>query len=195
MKIDHGMDTLMTVFSGMAALMCLLVGLQLFALEARIGQAAAGGLPGADFQFRQWQASVHMGAVMSLGAGALVFLFGLRHQRTAGMAGRRRLPPADPASQALDMESLSVRVFEVDDADRSVEIIAGDPVPASILPPPRPIVWHPLDETEDAPPTLDPGRAVNPADSIVQSIREAAAHGRPAARESFLDRLRRRRRG
>ena len=52
MKTERSMGTLMTVFSGVAALLCLLSGLQLFALESQIDQASDNLTEGAG-EFRK----------------------------------------------------------------------------------------------------------------------------------------------
>ncbi len=189
----------MTVFSGIASLMCLLVGLQLLSLESQIGQAIPKATPGAEFQFTRWQTEAHTGAIMSLGAGILILLFGIRHHYTAGKPGGKRSP--ESGGSAMDLESLSVRVFEVDQENRSVEITsADDTVPEHGRQQPK-IVWHPLSGQEDdphqpAPPVCDP------ADSIVQSIQDAvwpetaknrSRHPDRQARKSFLGRIIRRR--
>ena len=204
MKSDRGMITLMTVFSGIAALMCLLVGLQLLSLESKIGQAIPNGLAGSDLQLTQWQTEVHTGAIMSLGAGVLVFLFGIRHHSTAGKPRRKRAPQAGAGSSTIDLESLSVRVFEIDAEDRSVEITSDDDDDAAPAPAPgdeqAQIVWHPLDDQEDDPQAPRP--AGDSADSIVQSIQDAALPGAAGNQsplpgghslQSFLSRILRRR--
>lgn len=186
----------MTVFSGLAALMCLLVGLQLFSLETRIGQAAGPGPTGADPQFSRWRTEVHTGAIMSLGAGVLIFLFGLRnHARSRSASGRPTACDLDPSP--IEPDSLSIRVFEVDDQDRSVELTAGDDLALEREIEKPPILWHPLDDRDDGPdPDLAGGR--DPAESIVQSIEDAVPPGRrrsgnpsasPRVRKSFLGRL------
>lgn len=202
MKSDRGMVTLMTVFSGIASLMCLLVGLQLLSLESQIGQASSLGVPGSDLQFMRWRTEVHTGAIMSFGAGILVFLFGLRHLSTSGNPGRGRSSETGTDSSTIDLESLSVRVFEVDAEDQTVEISSGgDTEPKASGEQPK-IVWLPLDDQEtdldkEAGPTADP------ADSIVRSIQEASArdsnrNNPPFATDrswkSFLGRIIRRRR-
>ncbi|MEN8005937.1 MAG: hypothetical protein ABFS42_02940 [Candidatus Krumholzibacteriota bacterium] len=172
MKFEHGMGTLMTVFSGVAALMCLLVGIQLLFLESRIGQAAANSAPAADVPLLLWKAEAHTGAIMSLGAGVLILLFGLRHHAIAGRAAKPRTSAGETAVSSADLESLSVRVFEVDATDRSVEISASpdEPRPPA-APPARPTMsWAPLDEGESK---SKPG--TDPADSILRSIREATS--------------------
>ena len=193
------MITLMTVFSGIASLMCLLVGLQLLSLDSQIGQAIPNATAGADLQFTRWQTEVHTGAIMSLGAGVLILLFGIRHHYTAGKPGGKRSPQA--GAPAIDLESLSIRVFEVDQEDRSVEITStDDTVPKPEGQQPK-IVWHPLAGQEDEPHQAPPPVG-DLADSIVQSIQDTAwpetaknrsRHpGRPV-RRSFLDRFIRRR--
>jgi len=175
MKSDRGMVTLMTVFSGIASLMCLLVGLQLLSLESQIGQASAHGLAGSDLQFLQWRNQVHTGAIMSLGAGVLVFLFGIRHHSTAGKPGRERLGQnTGPGSSTIDLESLSVRVFEVDAEDQTVEITSGDDTEPEASGEQPKIIWHPLDDQE-ADLEKEAGPVADPADSIVQSIQEASS--------------------
>jgi hypothetical protein len=200
MKSEQGMGTLMTVFSGVAALMCLLVGLQLLFLESQIGQAAGTGMVDGDLQFRQWEALAHTGAIMSLGAGVLILLFGVRHHTATGQTRKNRLRDKDRDTSTADLESLSVRVFEVDAQDRTVEITPGkaeppmsEPVPRYCAPPP------PGDQESDS------ELFGNTTDSIIQSIREASdpdstrTTAPPAAnnlRRSFFDRLfRRQRRG
>jgi hypothetical protein len=169
MKSDRGMGTLMTVFSGIAALMCLLVGLQLLFLQSQIGQAVDPGLADPDQQFRQWKALAHTGAVMSLGAGVLIFLFGLHHLTTTGQARKNRLQKEDPVSSTADLESVSVRVFEVDAEDRSVEITPHtDDRPLHESRPRSPVSPPPVDQEPDQEPQADP------TDSIVRSIRAAA---------------------
>ncbi len=200
MKSDRGMITLMTVFSGIASLMCLLVGLQLLTLESQIRQAVSQGSAGADIPFTRWQTEVHTGAIMALGAGVLILLFGIRHHYTARKSGGKRSPEdmSSAMGSAIELDSLSVRVFEVDQEDRSVEITsAADTVPEPDDKQPK-IVWHPL---EDSPHQVS--RPVgDPADSIVQSIQDSvwpgsAPNQSPQAGRhpgrSFLDRIIRRR--
>lgn len=170
MKSDRGMGTLMTIFSGIAALMCLLVGLQLLFLESQIGQAVDPGPATQDQQFRQWKALAHTGAIMSLGSGVLIFLLGLRQHSSTGQARKNRLRYEDPVLSSVDLESLSVRVFEVDAEDRSVEITPRADDQRLQESRPRPPVSLPPDDQEPTPmPKADL------ADSIVRSIREAAA--------------------
>ena len=198
MKSDRGMVTLMTVFSGIASLMCLLVGLQLLSLESQIGQASAHGLAGSDLQFAQWRTQAHTGAIMSLGAGVLVFLFGIRHHSTAGKPGRKRLAQnTGPGSSTIDLESLSVRVFEVDAEDQTVEITSGDDTEPEASGNQPKIIWHPLVDQE-ADLAKEAGPAADPADSIVQSIQEASSRdpnrnippsARGRLRNSFLGRF------
>ncbi len=176
MKSDRGMETLMTVFSGIAALMCLLVGFQLLSLETQIGQAIDSGPTKMDQQFPLWKAQAHTGAIMSLGAAILVFLFGLRHHVTSGQA--RKKPPRDddPAFSTVDLETVSVRVFEVDDEDYSVEITpsADDHQP----PESRPLPSVPL-PPGDHKLALEPDQEhmTDPTDNIIQSIRDAGTPG------------------
>gem|GEM_PF-4516102 len=161
------MGTLMTVFSGVAALMCLLVGLQLLVLESRIGLAPAQLEAGSTVPFQQWKAEAHTGAVMALGAGVLIFLFGLRQRMIVHAQGKGRNGSL-PADLSVDVrDSLSVRVFEVDAADRTVEISpeAVDSEPVHPAPPPR--YWAPLGESEPGPD--------DPTDSILRSIAEATS--------------------
>ena len=203
MKSDRGMVTLMTVFSGIASLMCLLVGLQLLSLESQIGQASAHGLAGSDLQFAQWRTQAHTGAIMSLGAGVLVFLFGIRHHSTAGKPGRKRLAQnTGPGSSTIDLESLSVRVFEVDAEDQTVEITSGDDTEPEASGNQPKIIWHPLVDQE-ADLAKEAGPAADPADSIVRSIQEASSRdthrnnphfGTDRPWKSFLGRIIRRRR-
>ena len=186
MKSDRGMGTLMTVFSGVAALLCLLVGLQLLFLESQIGQSADTGHTGPGQQLLQWKAQAHTSAIMSLGAGVLIFLFGVRHHATTGPVKRNRRRDTDPVMSADDIESVSVRIFEVDTEDRSVEITPSVDAPRLVQSRPRLPV---------SPPTSIPGPDTEPVgdqtDSIVSSIRAAAAptSGRntfPPVKGSFL---------
>ena len=196
MKSEQGMGTLITVFSGVAALMCLLVGLQLLFLESQIGQAAGSGSADGDLQFRQWEALAHTGAIMSLGAGVLILLFGVRHHTANGQTRKNRLRDKDRVTSTADLESVSVRIFEVDAQDRTIEITPGKAEPRIIEPVPRyGASLPPGDQEADSEPI------VNTTDSIVQSIREASVPDStpPTAshlRKSFFDRLfRRQRRG
>ncbi len=197
MKSEKGMVTLMTVFSGVAALMCLLVGIQLLFLESQIGQAVHPGQVDPEMQFEQWRMLAHTGAIMSLGAGVLIFLFGLHHLTTTGQLGKNPQRDEDPVMSTVDLESVSVRIFEVDAEDRSIEITLGeDDRMDDII---RPLPHNPLspdDLESDAEPV---GDATN---TIVSSIREAAAPGSGQATgsspsglfgPSFLGRLFRRR--
>lgn len=178
----------MTVFSGVAALMCLLVGIQLFFLASQIGQAALVDASGSNQQFRLWQAEAHTGAIMSLGAGVLIFLFGLRQYTASGKSRKRRMWDDDPAALQNDLESLSVRIFEVDDEDRSVEVETFEDIAALSPPTHRAGIWEePVDLESDSEPVGDP------TDTIMQSIDEAVGpRTRPAqSRQSFMKRLRR----
>ncbi len=197
MKSENGMVTLMTVFSGVAALMCLLVGVQLLFLESQIGQAAQPGQMDPELQFDQWKMLAHTGAIMSLGAGVLIFLFGLRHFTTTGQVRKNRRRDEDPLMSTVDLESLSVRIFEVDEEDRSIEITLNenDRLDEKIQPLPR-VPLSPDDQESDPEPVGDA------TDSIVNSIREAAVPGSGRTTgstptglfwPSFLDRLFRRR--
>ena len=203
MKTERSMGTLMTVFSGMAALLCLLVGLQLFALETQIEQADAGEHPDSGLHLRQWKAQAHTGAVMSLGAGVLIFLFGLRHHATTGQAGKFSSLYGNSHPAAIDPDSLSIRVFESDTADRYVEITDGakDIERAhseQSIPPPTPSA-----PAGDSSLETDLEPEADPTDSIVESIHEAVApanggilpSGREPSRPSFFARLFRPRRG
>jgi hypothetical protein len=172
MKSEKGMVTLMTVFSGVAALMCLLVGLQLFFLESQIGQAVHPGPGDPELQFGQWKMLAHTGAIMSLGAGVLIFLFGLRHLTTAGQMARNPRPEEDPVMSTVDLESVSVRIFEVDEEDRSIEITLTEDDRLVENTPPIP---HAPLSTEDQETGLEP--IGDPAESILESIHEAAAPG------------------
>jgi hypothetical protein len=193
MKLDRGMGTLMTAFSGIAALMCLLVGLQLLSLETRIRREADQSGSHPVNHLRQWENEVHTGAVMSFGAGLLILLFGVRHQatrrreRTSLSGGRARND--DPEAP----DSWSVRIFEVEDDAAPVEITDGGDEIGEPSPAPEPAVWAPLAEDD-----LDPGleNHTNPAESILDSIHEATGTGpdRPSARprKSFWNRIFRR---
>lgn len=176
------MGTLLTVFSGIAALMCLLVGFQLFYLESQIGQAAGSEPVVSEDNFRHWAAQAHTGAIMSIGAGFLIFLLGLRHL-TATKQGAKNPPPDEGSAtvSAENLDSLSVRVFEVDASDRSVEITPGQEDPAtseatshlSLL---RDTTTH-HGGTEPQPELALEGDLeppADPTDTIVQSIREAS---------------------
>jgi hypothetical protein len=182
MKSVAGMGTLMTVFSGIAALMCLLVGFQLFFLESQIGQATGPGKVDSEHQYRQWAAQAHTGAIMSLGAGLLIFLLGLRHLTATSQGDQNPPPNAEPESLSSgDLESLSVRVFEVDASDRSVEITPGEedsPVSED-----QPIFSRPPSADDRSTyPDLQTELALegdleppaDPTETIVQSIRDAA---------------------
>ncbi len=200
MKSEKGMGTLITVFSGVAALMCLLVGLQLLFLESQIGQAAGTGSADGDLQFRQWEALAHTGAIMSFGAGVLILLFGVRHHIATGPTRTNRLRDQDRVMPTADLESLSVRIFEVDAQDRTIEITPGEAKPRMLEPVQRYCAPLPCGAQE---PDSEP--IGNATDSIVQSINEAseidptpttAPPAAPHLRKSFFDRLfRRQRRG
>jgi hypothetical protein len=172
MKHERGMGTLMTVFSGVAALMCLLVGLQLLSLETRISQAAGQASGVQDTQFRQWEDEVHTGAVMSFGAGILILLFGLRHQTSRNKSGARRLFSQDTEDPAADLDSLSIRIFEVDAEDHTIEITAPDEESGEFEYHSEPRQWAPLADDEQGPAKIarNPG---DPAESILKSISEA----------------------
>lgn len=200
MKSEKGMGTLITVFSGVAALMCLLVGLQLLFLESQIGQAVGTGSTDGDLQFRHWEAQAHTGAIMSFGAGVLILLFGVRHHTATGQTRNNRLRDKDRVMSTADLESVSVRIFEVDSQDRTVEITPGKAEPRALEPVQRYYAPPPPGDQE---PDSEP--IGNATDSIVQSIHEASeidptrTPTPPAARhlrKSFFDRLfRRQRRG
>jgi hypothetical protein len=197
MNSEKGMVTLMTIFSGVAALMCLLVGLQLLFLESQIGQAVVPGQVDPDLPFRQWKMLAHTGAIMSLGAGVLIFLFGLRNLTMAGQTVTKRRPYQDPVMSTLDLESVSVRIFEVDEEDRSIEItLTEDDRLADHSP--RPAQAPFATENHD----FDLELVGDPTDSIMKSIHDAATpgSGRTAVSSatgpfwpSFFDRLFRRR--
>lgn len=176
------METLMTVFSGVAALMCLLVGLQLLSLETRIDQAAESG----NTQFKQWGDEVHTGAVMSFGAGALILLFGLRHQATRSRSASRRPSPPQGDDEATDLDSLSIRIFEVDAEDRTIEITDPEEEFGEIEFQPEPRIWAPLaeDGQDNAGPPADAG---DPTDSILNSIMEASGSNVPDRRNPPAD--------
>ncbi|MCK9996081.1 MAG: hypothetical protein KAH56_07355 [Candidatus Krumholzibacteria bacterium] len=197
MKSENGMVTLMTVFSGVAALMCLLVGIQLLFLESQIGQAVYPGQVDPEMQFEQWKMLAHTGAIMSFGAGVLIFLFGLRHLTTSSQVRKNRQHDIDPVISTVDLESVSVRIFEVDAEDRSIEITLNedDRMDENIRPLPR-APLSPDDQESNPEPMGDA------TDSIVDSIREAATPGSGQATgssttglfwPSFLGRLFRRR--
>ena len=181
----------MTVFSGLAALLCLLVGLQLLALESHIGQVSDEGPANSGLQLRNWKAQAHNGAVMSLGAGVLIFLFGLRHHTTTVLAGKRPGGGEDPLSSSIDPQTLTIRVFESAEDDRYVEISDGSELEPA---PPLPAISSrrsPVDLDNDVEPEADP------TDTIVESIQQAVARGavpEPGARpgrprRSFIGRL------
>lgn len=196
MKHERGMGTLMTVFSGVAALMCLLVGLQLLHLESRIGQKAAQDLAGGGAHYRQWKVEVHTGAVMSLGAGVLVFLFGLRNRAASARSAANRSREQESIEVSDDLESLSVRIFEVGADDRSIEVTGIPEVPDELDFIPAPTVWAPLAEEDPEPDPVAPTGEYT-ADSILKSIHEAAgpsksSGSRPShgtAWKSFLARI------
>jgi hypothetical protein len=180
MKSDTGMGTLLTVFSGIAALMCLLVGFQLFFLESQIGQAVETGATDPEYQFDQWRAQAHTGAIMSLGAGALILILGLRHLASTGQARKNRSPDEEPVLSQVDLDSVSVRVFEVDARDQTIEITPGadDPrVPDSSQPSQVPQVADlqdsgtELDLDQDLDQDIE--SMADPADTIVRSIQAA----------------------
>jgi hypothetical protein len=172
MKSERGMVTLMTVFSGIAALMCLLVGIQLFFLESQIGRTMVSDPGDRGYQYRQWKGHAHTGAIMSLGAGVLISLFGLRHHTTARRTGGQLTPDTNPGGSDIDLESVSVRVFDVDAHDRSIEITPrDDSCPPSETPPPLRLNPDSDDPEEDVP---DPEPVGDPTDSIVRSIHAAA---------------------
>ena len=137
---------------------------------------------------------------MSLGEGVLILLFGGGHPTTTGQTRNILMRDKDRVMSTADLDSVSVRIFEVDSQDRTVEITPGkaetpaiEPVQRYSAPPP------PGGQEPDSEPIG------NATDSIVQSIREACVPGStpttapPAAphlRKSFFDRLfRRQRRG
>ena len=186
MKFERGMGTLMTVFSGIAALMCLLVGLQLLFLEARMGQAADRAPAGADGHYRQWKDEVRTGAVMSFGAGVLVFLFGLRHTATRNRAGVPITGDQEPGDLDGDLESLSIRVFEVDQEDRTVEITGPETETGRREYSPPTIAWAPLTGEEPGQETEET-QLGDPTDSILDSIQ--AATGSQVDREPGSHRL------
>jgi hypothetical protein len=172
MKLERGMGTLMTVFSGVAALMCVLVGLQLLFLEARIGRAADQAIADSDAHYRQWQGEVQTGAVMSFGAGILILLFGLRHQATRGRSANPRASRQENEDQPADLDTLSIRIFEVDEEDRSIEITSPDEEPDEFDFDPGPRQWAPLAEDDPGTPPGPPGPG-DSTDSILKSISEA----------------------
>jgi hypothetical protein len=180
MKSDPGMGTLLTVFSGIAALMCLLVGFQLFFLESQIGQAVELGSAEPEHQFNQWRAQAHTGAIMSLGAGVLIFFLGLRHLIATGPRRENRPSDQEPVLPTVDLDSVSVRVFEVDARDHSVEITPGADDPG--VPDPRPHESRPQKaDLQESGSQLHPDLGsdiepmADPADTIVRSIRAATA--------------------
>jgi hypothetical protein len=197
MKTERSMGTLMTVFSGMAALLCLLVGLQLLVLEKQIEQADARSYPGYVLQLRQWKDQAHTGAVMSLGAGVLILLFALRHNATTIKAGKSSSRWGDSPPATIDPDTLSIRVFESDAADHYVEISSeagapDRPGPGNSIP--RPIRPAPVADSSletDLEPEADP------ADSIVEFINQTVAPENSGAhpsgpnppRPSFIGRL------
>lgn len=169
MKTERSMGTLMTVFSGMAALLCLLVGLQLLALESQIGQAGDVDSAHSGPQFRNWKAQAHNGAVMSLGAGVLIFLFGMRHHATTVKGQKRSAPGED--STSMDPDSLTIRVFESAEDDRYVEVSDGSEQQPSSSLPHLPSRRPEVDLENDVEPEADP------TDTIVESIHQAVAPG------------------
>lgn len=177
MKTERSMGTLITMFSGLAALLCLLSGLQLFSLESQIDQAGDKGSVNSGPQLRNWKAQAHHGAVMSLGAGVLIFLFGLRHHATTVQAGKRPAGGEDPYPSSIDPESLTIRVFESDEDDRYVEVSdesdnSGWSEPPPTAPVPSPSPRKPAVDLEyDVEPEADP------TDTIVESIHKAVAPG------------------
>lgn len=163
----------MTVFSGIAALMCLLVGLQLIILKSQIGQAAESALTDGNQLYRQWEAQAYTGAIMSLGAGVLISLFGFRHHTTGGRSGKNRPRDGEFLSPAVDLDSVSVRVFDVDDQDRSVEITPGEAYDSHPeLSPTSPARLLPEDQDPD--PGLEFEPPADPTETILRSIRAAA---------------------
>lgn len=194
MKSDSGMGTLITVFSGIASLMCLLVGVQLLFLESQIGQAGNLSAADLDHQVVQWRAQAHMGAIMSLGAGALIFLLGLRSLATTGQARTILSPQEDDALSTVDPDSLTVRVFEVDARDQSIEITPE----AEVLPgpPSRPGATESrAPEHHESGPAFQPEMdtdiesLIDPTDTIIQSIQDATEEtgfSSPSGKKGFF---------
>lgn len=183
---ERSTGTLVTAFSGVAALMCLLAGVQLFILQSQIGQAADLLPAGSDGHFRLWSAEARSGAVMSLGAGVLILLFAIRHH-LATRPGRGAGQVGTEDFRGTDIESVSVRVFEVDDLNQTVEVTREPEPPADQ--PGKP--WaepHHLPDEEPQP--------FDPTETIVRSIHAASTPGQgtstislPKPRKSLLNNI------
>jgi hypothetical protein len=123
-----GIGTLAAGGGIVAAVVCVLVGVQLLLLGAEIGSlvpltadSGAGGLPAAA-----WQALIRASAWLSLLAGGLVLLLVWAHRRGWSHAG------TDSGRRGADalVEDVTVRIYDLDAAGDPVEISprsAGSP--------------------------------------------------------------------
>jgi hypothetical protein len=179
--------TVVTALSGVAGIVCLMTGLQLWFLGDEFGRilqqdpAAASGL------LAQWQVQARMASAMSIGSGALVFLLVIRHIATGKqLASRTQAAGRPDTGDADEIESISVRIFEVDAHNRTSEIGAE---PHPLPPPKRPLRLKTVKTDLPSP--------VDQTESIIRNIHEVAETGAdspapgaaPPDRLAFLRRL------
>jgi hypothetical protein len=175
MKKVSTFGTVVSALSGVAGLVCLLTGLQLWILGEEFGRILQQDPTAAASLLGQWQTQARMAAAMSIGAGALVFLLVARQINHHRWAGRPRDPQMDQeADSSPEIDTISVRVFEVDTLNRAHEV--------GVEPHPRLGFAKPL-RLRKAPADLP--SASEQSESIIRNIREiAGGRAEPAAKRT-----------
>lgn len=127
----NGIGTLASGGGIVAAVVCVLVGVQLLLLAAEIGTlpadpalSGAGTLPA-----EAWQALIRVSAWLSLLAGGLVVLLVAVYR-----SGSRRPKPESDLSGPDDLiEDITVRIYEFEASGDAVEVTPKDREPGLIL--------------------------------------------------------------
>jgi hypothetical protein len=115
-----GIGTLAAGGGIVAAVVCLLVGIQLLLLGAEIGTWIQADPEAHDPATGAWQALVHVSGLLALVAAGLVLLLVVAHRQ--GWHTRN----ARFADGGQDIEDVSVRIFEVDSLEQAFEVTSGD---------------------------------------------------------------------
>ena len=135
-----GIGTLASGGGIVAALVCLLVGLQLLLLGTEI-HALLESAPGSmDTTASAWKNLIQVSGWLSLFAAGLVLVLVVSERRE----WRRSAADAPPGGRtgAEDLDDLSVRIFEVDAANRMVEVTGDEGKAGAGIPPIEPPDLH-----------------------------------------------------
>jgi len=116
-----GIGTLAAGGGVVAAVVCLLVGVQLLLLGGEIGYLLEQAPGSVDPASEAWRNLVRVSGWLSLLAGGLVLLLVTAHRRGWRPPGPETRHAAGPGPD----RDVLVRIFEIDDGGRSVEVAAG----------------------------------------------------------------------